>query len=151
MVRWFLLFVIARGLFAQPHEQALSPAAEMATLRLEPGLTVELVATEPQVVSPVAISFDHIGRMYVAENRGYPEQENPPLGTIALLEDKDADGAFETRHDFAHGLTFPNGVLAWGNGVIVTCAPDVLFLRDRDGDGRADERKVLLTGFATNG
>jgi transcription termination/antitermination factor NusG len=57
----------------------------------------------------------------------------------------------DKRTVFADGLTFPNGVLPWGGGIIVTCAPDVLFLKDNDGDGVADERKVLLTGFATTG
>ena len=57
----------------------------------------------------------------------------------------------DERTTFAEGLTYPNGVLPWRGGVIVTCAPDVLYFADTDGDGKADERRVLLTGFATTG
>jgi len=92
--------------------------------------------------------------MFVAENCGYPAGPPagaPPLGRIALLEDVDGDGRFEKRTTFADGLTFPNGVLPWKDGLIVTCAPDILYLKDTDNDGRADERTVWLTGFSTKG
>src|SRR5258707_42524 len=78
----------------------------------------------------VAMVFDDRGRMYVPENRGYPigpAAGEPPVGRIALLEDTDGDGRMDRRAEFARGLTFPNGVMAWGGGLIVTCAPDVLF------------------------
>ena len=114
-------------------------------------LRVELVAAEPLVESPCAMAFDDAGRVFVAENRGYPNTSEPPQGRIALLSDSDGDGRLDKRTTFADGLTFPNGVLPWRGGVIVTCAPDVLFLKDTDADGIADERRVLLTGFATTG
>ena len=72
------------------------------------------------------------------------------MGVIARLDDTDGDGRMDRRTVFADGLTFPNGLTPWNGGLIVTCAPDVLFLKDTDGDGRADERRVLLTGFDTN-
>ncbi len=102
-------------------------------------------------MSPCAMAFDERGRLFVAENRGYPNTANPPQGDIALLEDTDGDGRMDKRTVFADALTFPNGVMPWRGGIIVTCAPDVLFFKDTDGDGKADERKVLLTGFATSG
>ncbi len=114
-------------------------------------MRVELVAAEPLVMSPCAMAFDERGRLFVAENRGYPNTANPPQGDIALLEDTDGDGRMDKRTVFADALTFPNGVMPWRGGIIVTCAPDVLFFKDTDGDGKADERKVLLTGFATSG
>jgi putative membrane-bound dehydrogenase-like protein len=117
----------------------------------DPALRVELVAAEPLVESPCAMAFDERGRMFVTENRGYPNLSNPPLGRIALLTDTDGDGKMDQRSTYADGLTFPNGVLPWRGGVILTCAPDVLYLKDNDGDGRADERHVLLTGFDTKG
>lgn len=132
----------------------LSPGESLAAFRAQPGLRVELVAAEPMVVSPVACAFDARGRLYVVENRGYPTGPGPgqpPAGRIALLEDRDGDGRMDHRDEFVEGLTFPNGVMPWNGGVIVTCAPDVLWLRDRDGDGRADERQVLFTGFSTQG
>jgi putative membrane-bound dehydrogenase-like protein len=132
----------------------LTPEKAPLSFQMEPGLRLELVAAEPLVASPVAMVFDERGRMYVAENRGYPTGPaagEPPVGRIALLEDTDGDGRMDRRAEFARGLTFPNGVMAWGGGLIVTCAPDVLFLRDTDGDSEADERRVLFTGFATSG
>jgi putative membrane-bound dehydrogenase-like protein len=69
-------------------------------------------------------------------------------GRIRQLIDRDGDGLFESATTFADGLKFPNGGLPWKGGLLVTSAPDILFLKDTDGDGRADERKVVLTGFA---
>jgi putative membrane-bound dehydrogenase-like protein len=146
--------LFAGALVAAPLPSPLSPADALKAFEVVPGLRVELVAAEPLVASPCAIAFDANGRLFVAENRGYPigpKEGEKPVGVIALLEDTDKDGRMDKRTVFADGLTFPNGVLPWDGGVIVTCAPDVLFLKDNDGDGVADERKVLLTGFATTG
>ncbi|MGV3531038.1 MAG: PVC-type heme-binding CxxCH protein, partial [Chthoniobacteraceae bacterium] len=123
----------------------------LQSFELADGLNIELVASEPLTASPCAMAFDEHGRLFVAENRGYPRTTEPPQGSIALLEDIDRDGRMDKRTVFADGLTFPNGVLPWRGGLFVTCAPDLLYLRDTDGDGRADERKVVLTGFATSG
>jgi putative membrane-bound dehydrogenase-like protein len=147
-----ILFVSA--LAAAPLSSPLSPEEALKAFEAAPGLRVELVAAEPLVASPCAIAFDSKGRLFVAENRGYPigpKEGAKPAGVIALLEDTDNDGRMDKRSVFADGLTFPNGVLPWDGGVIVTCAPDVLFLKDNNGDGVADERRVLLTGFATTG
>ena len=147
-----ILFVAA--LAAAPLPSPLSPAEALKAFEAAPGLRVELVAAEPLVASPCAIAFDEKGRLYVAENRGYPigpKEGEKPAGVIALLEDTDGDGQMDKRTVFADGMTFPNGVLPWGGGLIVTYAPDVLFLKDNDGDGVADERRILLTGFATTG
>jgi putative membrane-bound dehydrogenase-like protein len=137
---------------ARHDRPALSPEQARASLVLEPGYRVDLVAAEPLVQSPVAIAFDDRGRMYVAENRGYPdplegEPAAKPQGVIALLADADGDGRYDTRTDFATGLTYPNGVMVWDGGVFVTVAPDLLYLKDTNGDGVADQRRVVLTGF----
>jgi putative membrane-bound dehydrogenase-like protein len=137
-----------------PIDGPLSPQQALQSLSLAEQLRVELVAAEPLVDSPVAMAFDEHGFLYVAENRGYPSGPpagEPPLGRIARLADTDGDGRFDQRTDFATELTFPNGVMPWRDGVIVTCAPDILFMRDTDGDGRADERQVWFTGFSTTG
>ena len=153
MIR-FAAILFAGALVAAPLPSPLSPADALKAFEAAPGLRVELVAAEPLVASPCAIAFDSKGRLFVAENRGYPigpKEGEKPAGVIALLEDTDGDGRMDKRTVFADGLTFPNGVLPWNGGLIVTCAPDVLFLKDNDGDGVADERRVLLTGFATTG
>jgi putative membrane-bound dehydrogenase-like protein len=131
---------------AQPGSAPRSPAEELASFRLaDPALTVELVASEPQVASPVAIAWDADGFLYVAEMIDYPVA--PPAGRIRRLEDHDGDGVYERTTVFAEGLPFANGVLPCYDGVLVTAAPHIWYLRDRDGDGRADERRVVLTGF----
>ncbi len=145
-----LLAIVRSG---HAFESPASPAHALAAFQCDPGLRVELVAAEPLVVQPCAVAWDAGGHLFVAENRGYPTGPGPgkpPAGVIARLDDTDGDGQLDRRTVFAYGLTFPNGLAPWNDGLIVTCAPDVLFLRDTDGDGRADERRVLLTGFDTN-
>lgn len=127
-------------------ETPLTPEDELKTFQLaDKRLSVDLVAAEPQVDSPVAICWDGDARMYVAEMIDYPA--GPPAGRISLLEDRDNDGRYEHATVFAKGLPFPNGVLAARGGLLVTAAPDLLFLEDTDGDGVADKRTVLFTGF----
>jgi len=136
-------------LFTYADSLALKDA--MASFQLEPGLRIELIAAEPLVVDPVAFAFDEFGVMYVAENRGYPDpaKRGTPthLGRIARLEDRDGDGKYDHRTEFATGLTYPNGIMVWRGGVFVTCAPDIYYLKDTNGDGIADVKKVVLTGF----
>ena len=123
------------------------PEQAMSLLELPEGFRIELVAAEPNVVDPVAITFDEQGRIYVVEMRDYPLDLHP-LGQIKRLEDTDGDGYYETSTLFADGLDFPNGVMRWRNGILVTAAPDILYLEDSNGDGQADIRRVVLTGFA---
>jgi putative membrane-bound dehydrogenase-like protein len=124
----------------------LTPDQERQSFRLaDANLLIELVAAEPDVVSPVALSWDEDGRLFVAEMTDYPTAATG--GRIKLLEDRDGDGKYERVTVFADQLPFPNGVLPWKGGVLVTAAPNIWYCRDRDGDGRADERRVLLTGF----
>jgi putative membrane-bound dehydrogenase-like protein len=108
---------------------------------------MELVAAEPVISDAVAMSFDERGRLWVVEMPEYPL--NPkPLGRIKMLEDRDGDGYYEHASVFVDELHFPEGVMPWKKGIIVTCAPDILYFEDTNGDGRADVRRVLATGFA---
>ena len=121
-----------------PREAALSPEAERATFQLaDENLTVELVASEPDVISPVAVSWDADGRMFVAEMIDYPL--GPTAGRIRLLEDRDGDGRTKppsVRQWFA----FPNSVLAGAAGCSSPPRPTSCS-QDTDGDGAADERR----------
>src|SRR3989442_11708231 len=123
----------------------LTPDEELKTFKVEPPLRVELVAAEPLVESPCAMAFDEKGRLFVAENRGYPNTTEPPQGRIVMLEDTDGDGRMDKRTVFADGLTFPNGVMPWQGGLIVTPAPRGLFFKDTKSDGHPHERRPLLT------
>ncbi|MGB0585290.1 MAG: PVC-type heme-binding CxxCH protein [Limisphaerales bacterium] len=129
-------------------------AQALKLFQIEKSASIEIAAAEPQLRDPVAMCFEAKGRMLVVESPGYPflpgnGKAVPTLGRVALLEDADGDGRFEKRTTFAEGFTFPNGILPWKGGVFVTCAPDIWYLKDSTGDGRADVRRVVLTGFGT--
>ncbi len=122
-----------------------------AGLELDSRLQITLWAAEPDVVDPVAIAWDEHRRAYVAECRDYPYGAGPggAVGsTVRLLEDADGDGRIDRSTVFARGLSYVTGIAVWRGGVLVTAAPDLLYLRDTDHDGVADEREVVLTGFA---
>ena len=123
-----------------------SPGQALETFRLPEGFRMELAASEPDVQDPVAIAFDPDGRLFVVEMPEYP-MEQEARGRIRLLEDTDGDGRFERSTVFADGLHFPASVLPWKDGILVAAAPDVFYLTDNNGDNRADERRVVLTGF----
>lgn len=140
------LVLAAHGIAAEP----LSPEKSRDSFRIAPGVRIDLVASEPQIESPVAANFDERGRLWVVEMRDYPNgpaNGEKPGGRIKILTDNDGDGRFETATVFADGLLFANGVLPWKDGAIVTAAPQILFLRDTDGDGKCDVREVLYEGF----
>ena len=124
-----------------------SPSQALKTFQLPPDFRIELVASEPEVVAPVAMDFDEQGRLFVVEMPDYPLDPRP-RGRIKLLEDRDADGRYEHGTVFADALHMPDGVMRWRNGILVTSAPDILYFEDTNNDGRADVRRVVLTGFA---
>ena len=131
-----------RGASLDPHEF-------IATAELPDDLRLELAAQEPAVVDPVAAAFDAAGRMFVVEMGGYPmrPEGSPPVGRVKRLVDEDLDGYYETWTLFADRLPYPTSIVPWRDGVLVTAPPDILHLRDPDGDGVADARDVLFTGF----
>jgi putative membrane-bound dehydrogenase-like protein len=124
----------------------LPPAEEIKTFRLPAAFRIELVASEPDVEDPVAMTWDSHGRMWVAELSDYPLESTG--GRVRCLSDQEPTGRFRRSAVFAEGLPFPSSVLAYRAGLLLTAAPDILYLEDSDGDGRADVRRVALTGFA---
>ncbi|MBL4568808.1 MAG: hypothetical protein JKY69_03850 [Flavobacteriaceae bacterium] len=122
----------------------LSPEDSLARIHVPEGVIVELVAAEPEIFDPVAMCFDAHGNLYVVEDRGYPSGDpSGPVGSVALLQDRDGDGRYEHRTTFAEGFEFPNGIMPWKDGVLVTAAPNVYYLKDTDGDLKADVREVF--------
>lgn len=147
---YFLLLILLQACGNAPlsyPEGATKPEDALATFEVEEGFTIELLAAEPLIVSPVDMEIDEYGRLYVVEMPGYP-LDNNRTGKIKLLTDTDGDGKMDKSMVFADQLIFPNGIQRWKNGVIVTDAPNILYLEDTDGDGRADFRDTLLTGFS---
>ncbi|MBA3313786.1 MAG: neutral/alkaline non-lysosomal ceramidase N-terminal domain-containing protein [Planctomycetota bacterium] len=131
-------------------EPALSPEDERQSFHLPDGFEIDLVASEPLIADPVSFAFGPDGRLWVVEMGDYPrggDGNGAPGGKIKVLTDENADGVFDHATVFVDGLSFPNGVIPWRDGALVSCAPDVFFARDTNGDGTADEREVLLTGF----
>jgi len=127
-----------------------SPHEELATIHVLPGFKVELFASEPLVYDPVEMVWDENGRLFVAEMLDYPD--DPPPGQparsrIVMLEDTNGDGIADKRTVFADNVLEVSGLMLWKGGLIVTSAPDILYMKDTDGDGKADVRKVLYTGF----
>lgn len=119
-------------------------------MHLPVGFRVELFAAEPDVQMPLAMAFDHRGRLWVLESFDYPNQirdEGEGADRIKILEDTDGDGRADRTTIFAEGLNIPTGITFGAGGVIVANAPHVYLYRDLDGDDVADERRVLLSGF----
>jgi putative membrane-bound dehydrogenase-like protein len=129
---------------------AKSPAEALKTFEVHDGFRMELVASEPDVVDPVAACFDEDGGMYVGEMIDYPyrpKEGQKPLGRVRYLEDADGDGRYEHSWVFADEIVWPTGVVCWKGGVFVAAAPDVWYLKDTNGDHVADVREKIFTGF----
>ena len=135
-----------------PHRQDRPPnkplPAEEAVRRMTvpPGFKVELVAAEPDVINPIAMTFDDRGRIFLTESVEYPRKPaGPGRDRVKILEDTDGDGRAEKVTLFAEGLNIPTGVAVGHGGVWVLNAPDLLFMREKD--GKEISREVVVTGF----
>ncbi len=125
-----------------------TPAPQAAAkFELKDGYEIQLVAAEPQVADPIAIVFDEDGRAFVIEMHGYPEKRAGNLGRVRLLEDADGEGRFDKHSVYADGLSWPSAIFPWDGGVFVGAVPDLWYFKDTDGDGKADLKKKLFTGF----
>jgi putative membrane-bound dehydrogenase-like protein len=132
----------------KPPGPALSPQDAIAKMTVPEGFSVELVASEPDIQNPVAMTFDERGRIWITESFEYPRLEaGPGRDRVKVLEDTDGDGVTDKVTIFAEGLNIPSGIAVGHGGVWVANSPDILFLQDTDGDGKADKREVVVTGF----
>jgi mono/diheme cytochrome c family protein/glucose/arabinose dehydrogenase len=135
-----------------PPSPALSPADEQRTFRLAPGYRIELVASEPLVGHPVAAAFGPDGRLWVVEMKGYMtdldgSREDQPQGRVVILSDPDDAGRFRRSTVFLDGLTLPRALALHREGALVGEPPNLWYARDRDGDGRADEKTLVAADF----
>ncbi|NND32459.1 MAG: c-type cytochrome [Saprospiraceae bacterium] len=117
----------------------------LTQFELHPDFAMELIASEPQVFDPVDLEFDHHGDAYVLQMPGYPRGEDQ--SSIIKLIDADADGIYESSQIFATDLMQASSILPYQDGFLVAAPPDLLFLKDNDGDGLADERRAIMSGF----
>ncbi len=139
-----------RQLLAADEPPALSPEESLQALQVADGFQVELVASEPLVMTPIAFDWGADGRLWVVEMGDYPmglDGKGQPGGRIKFLEDLDGDGRYDRATVFLDGIGFPTGVMPWRQGVLVSAAPEIFYAEDTDGDGRADRRETLFTGF----
>lgn len=132
-------------------QKPLSPQDSAAHTQVPVGTKLELFASEPMVINPIALDWDSKGRAWVVESFGYPNQVPDEPGTgmdnIKILEDSDSDGKADKMTVFASGLRHCTTSVFVKNGVVVTDGADIVYLGDENGDDKADTRKVLATGL----
>jgi len=130
----------------KPPNQPFSPAEAIAHMTVPEGFSVELVASEPEIVNPIAMTFDDRGRIWITESVEYPRK---PAGVgrddVKVLEDTRGSGHADKVTVFASGLNIPTGVAVGYGGTWVLNSPDLLFMREKD--GKEVSREVVLTGF----
>ena len=133
------------NLIAQPTPQPVP------TFTVDDALEVTLWAENPLLNKPVHMNFDPQGRLWVASSEVYPQIEPGQAATdkIIVLQDTTGAGRADKATVFADGLLIPTGVAPGDGGVYVTQSTELLHLRDTDGDGKADERRIVLSGFGT--
>ena len=132
-------------------QEPLAPAKSAERIVLRQGFQADLWAAEPQILKPISMTFDERGRLWIAETVDYPnELQKPGEGRdrIKICEDTNGDGKADKFTVFADKLSIPTGLCRANGGLIVIEGGQTLFLRDTDGDDRADERKVLFQGWS---
>ncbi|MDA7866641.1 GDSL-type esterase/lipase family protein [Verrucomicrobia bacterium] len=119
--------------------------------KLADGLEISLYAHNPLLHKPIQMNFDPQGRLWVASSSVYPQIQPGQSAddTIIVLEDRDKDGVAESSTVFAEGLLIPTGVEPGDGGVYVGQSTELLHFKDTNGDGKADQRRVVLSGFGT--
>ena len=125
-----------------------SPQEELETFEIEKGFKIQLVAAEPMVQDPIALTFDEDGRLWVVEMRGFMTdidgtEEQQPLGRISVLEDEDGDGVMDKSTIYLDSLIMPRALGLVKGGALVAENNSLWITKDMDGDLKADS-KILL-------
>jgi mono/diheme cytochrome c family protein len=131
-----------------PSAPALSPQEELKTFKIAPGYRAVVVASEPFVHDPVAMTFDPDGRIWVVEMRGFMPDvngtgEKEPVGSIAVLEDSDGDGVMDKRTVFLDKLVLPRGLCWTTDGLLVAENGKIWLCKDKDGDLKCVDKKLI--------
>ena len=140
-----------------PPAPTLTAEQALGTFHLAPGFRMEIVAADPLVRNPVAMSFGPDGRLWVVEMSGFMPNadgkgEDAKVGSIVVLEDTDGDGRMDKRTVFLDGLVMPRALALIGDGVLVAEPPHLWYCRDTNGDGIADQKTEIAPdyGVTTN-
>ncbi|MBC6366217.1 PVC-type heme-binding CxxCH protein [Algoriphagus sp. AK58] len=134
---------------APRYQLPLSPEESMKLVQLPIEFEMELFASEPMIINPMAMAWDERGRLFVIETVDYPNEVRTEGGNdkIKILEDTDGDGKADKVTVFADNLNIPTSIMAVNGGILISMAPDFVFLKDTDGDDVADVREVIMTGW----
>ena len=130
--------------------EPLSPEDSFKVLHVRDRFKVDLVAAEPLTMDPVAIAWGADGKLWIVEMADYPQGIDGHMkagGRVRYLESTHNDGHYDKSTLFLDGINFPNGIIPWRKGVIVTAAPEIFYAESSTGSGKADIRKPLYTGF----
>ena len=128
------------------------PELERKTFILPEGMEVNLWAGDPQLHKPIQMNFDAQGRLWIASSEVYPQIRPGQEATdkILVLEDTNFDGTADKTHVFADGLLIPTGVIPDdAGGCYVAASTELLHFKDNNGDLKADEKRIVLSGFGT--
>ena len=139
------------GAGVRPTEKR-SPEEERSGFHLPPGFEIDLVASEPEIAKPLNMAFGAKGKLWLTQTieYPYPRIDGKPAGDcVKVLEDTDGNGSFDRVTTFADGLNIPIGILPFEDGAIVFSIPNLIHLRDTDGDGHCDQRDIILGPFDT--
>ncbi|MBF9252833.1 ThuA domain-containing protein [Pontibacter sp. 172403-2] len=139
---------------APKFQNPLDAAASQKLIQVPAGFELQLFASEPDIVNPIAMSWDEKGRLWVIETVDYPnsvrDQEGVGDDRIKILEDTNGDGKADKFTVFADSLNIPTSLVFANGGVIVSQAPVFLFLKDTDGDDKADVRQTIIEGWGVS-
>lgn len=132
-------------------QDPLSPEDSQKHIQLPEGFSAHLFASEPDIINPIAFTWDERGRLWVVQSQDYPHDLTNDVGgdRITICEDTDGDGRADRFTDFATGQSLSTGIVLVKGGAIVSQAPEMVFLEDTDGDDKMDKRTVLFDGFGT--
>jgi putative membrane-bound dehydrogenase-like protein len=135
------------------YQEPLTPEESAKLIQVPPGFDLELFASEPDIVNPIAMDWDERGRLWVIETVDYPNTVRDAEGEgddrIKICEDTDGDGKADKFIIFADKLNIPTSLAFVNGGIIVSQAPLFLFLKDTNGDDKADVRETILDGWGT--
>ncbi|MCH6201008.1 dehydrogenase [Aquiflexum sp. LQ15W] len=133
-----------------------SPQEELETFEIEKGFKIQLVAAEPMVQDPIALTFDEDGRLWVVEMRGFMTdidgtEEQQPLGRISVLEDEDGDGVMDKSTIYLDSLIMPRALGLIKGGALVAENNSLWITKDMDSDLKADSKVLLDSTYSQNG